>query len=118
MPVKLKPTSVIKARLGIQPNGPVQKYFQEKCYQYMDKYIPMRDGHLRYENVDMSDPNYIIYNQNYAHYQYDGVRQDGTHIVQNYTTAGTGPRWDKEMVSAEIDDLVSDVQDFINRGAK
>ena len=118
MAVKIKPTAVIEARLGIEPNGKVQKFFQEKCYQYMDKYIPMNEGHLRYENIDLTDPNYIVYNQPYASYQYRGMRQDGTHVVQNYTTAGTGPNWAEEMKSAEMNDLIQDVQDYINRGAK
>ena len=111
MPVKLKPTSVIKARLGIEPNGRVQKYFTKRCYDYMDKYVPQDNGDLR-TIVDIQ-PNSITYEQEYARYQYYGVREDGTHQVQNYTTPGTGPYWDKQMVSAEMEDLVKDVQDYV-----
>ena len=31
---------------------------------------------------------------------------------------GTGPYWDKRMVSAEMKDIVKECQAFINRGGK
>lgn len=113
MPIKIKPTSVIKARLGIDPDGRVQKYFTKRCADYMDKYVPYDEGTLRQYKIE---GNYIIYEQPYANYQYHGMRQDGTHVVKNYTTPGTGSYWDKKMVSAEMPDLVKEVQDYINRG--
>lgn len=114
MPVKLKPTSQIIARLGLEPNGRVQKFFQNTCYKHMDKYVPKDEGNLRI-NVDLSDPTKIIYQSPYAEYQYYGIRNDGTRPVQNYTTPGTGPYWDKRMVSAEMQDVVKEVQDYIGR---
>ena len=111
MPVKLKPTSVIKARLGIEPNGRVQKFFTNTCYKHMDKYVPQDNGELR-TVVDIQ-PNSITYESNYAEYQYYGMRKDGTHVVKNYTTPGTGPYWDKRMVSAEMQDVVKEVQNYI-----
>jgi hypothetical protein len=111
MPVKMQPTSVIKARLGLEPNGRVQKFFTNTCYKHMDKYVPMDNGDLR-TNVDIQ-PDSITYESPYARYQYYGVREDGTHEVKNYTTPGTGPYWDKRMVSAEMQDVVQEVQDYI-----
>lgn len=111
MPVKMQPTSVIKAHLGIEPNGRVQKFFTNTCYKHMDKYVPMDNGDLR-TIVDIQ-PDSITYEQEYARYQYYGVREDGTHQVKNYTTPGTGPYWDKRMVSAEMQDVVKEVQDYI-----
>jgi len=111
MPVKMQPTSVIKARLGLEPNGRVQKFFTNTCYKHMDKYVPMDNGDLR-TNVDIQ-PDSITYESPYARYQYYGVREDGTHEVKNYTTPGTGPYWDKRMVSAEMQDVVKEVQDYI-----
>ena len=67
----MQPTSVIKARLGIEPNGRVQRYFQKRCKDYMDKYVPREDGNLR-KNVDLSNPNLIVYQSPYAHYMYEG----------------------------------------------
>lgn len=116
MPVKLKPTSIIKANLGIEPNGRVQKFFTNACYKHMDKYVPMDKGDLR-TIVDLQS-NAITYEMPYAHYQYYGMREDGTRSVQNYTTPGTGPYWDKRMVSAEMQDVVREVQNYVNRGGK
>ena len=111
MPVKLKPTSQIKARLGIEPNGRVQKFFTNTCYKHMDKYVPMREGNLR-TIVDVKNDS-ITYESPYARYQYYGMREDGSHVVNNYTTPGTGPYWDRRMVSAEMQDVVKEVQDYI-----
>ena len=46
----LKPISEIKANLGIEPNGRVQKFFTNACRNHMDKYVPKDTGMLR-ENV-------------------------------------------------------------------
>lgn len=140
MPVRLN-TSTIKARLGIEPNGRVQKYFQDTCYRYMDKYVPKRDGSLRRE-VDLSDPTKIVYEVPYAHYQYEGklyvmengkgayyspdygfwsekgVAKQPTNIDLVYHTAGTGPHWDERMKSAEMDNVIDKVQKYVDRGAK
>ena len=111
MPVKMKPTSVIKARLGLEPNGRVQKFFTNTCYKHMDKYVPMDEGNLRINVI--VDSNSITYESPYARYQYYGVREDGTHQVRNYTTPGTGPYWDKRMVSAEMQDVINEVQNYV-----
>ena len=116
MPVKMQPTSEIKARLGIEPNGRVQKFFTNTCYKHMDKYVPMDEGNLR-SNVSINNDS-ITYESPYARYQYYGIREDGTHEVKNYTTPGTGPYWDKRMVSAEMQDVVKEVQDYVNHGGK
>ena len=111
MPIKMQPTSTIKARLGISPNGRVQKFFTNTCYKHMDKYVPMDEGNLR-TIVDIQNDS-ITYESPYARYQYYGIREDGTHVVKYYTTPGTGTYWDKRMVSAEIQDVVKEVQNYI-----
>ena len=111
MPVKLNPASQIKARLGIEPNGRVQKFFTNTCYKHMDKYVPKDEGNLR-TIVDI-ESNSITYESPYAKYQYYGMRDDGTHVVKKYTTPGTGTYWDKRMVSAEMKDVVKEVQDYV-----
>ena len=116
MPVKMQPTSTIKAHLGIEPNGRVQRYFTHRCRIHMDKYVPKDNGDLRTIVDEQTDS--ITYESPYARYQYYGVREDGTHEVKNYTTPGTGPYWDKRMVSAEMQDVTEEVQNYINRGGK
>ena len=111
MSVKMQPTSEIIAHLGLDVNGRVQRFFQETCYKLMDKYLPKRDGNLR-NVVDLSDPAKIVYEMPYAHAQYVGYTKGP---VRNYTTPGTGPYWDKRMVSAEISDIVNEVQNYVRR---
>lgn len=80
--MKLKPISEIHESLGIQPNGPVQKFFTDTCRKHMDKYIPMDTGMLR--DTWTMGADYITYEQPYAHAQYVGVVNGS--LVTNYTT--------------------------------
>ena len=66
--MKLKPISTIKANLGINPNGRVQRFFTDLCYKKMDRYVPKYTGNLR-DIVDKG-VDYITYEMPYAHYQY------------------------------------------------
>lgn len=108
--MELKPISQIKADLGIDVNGKVQKFFTDTCAKHMDKYIPKDTGALR-SNIDKTD-NSITYESPYAHAQYVGITNGGE--VRNYTTPGTGPYWDKRMTSAEMGIVVKEVQRYVN----
>ena len=79
--MEIKPTSVIKAELGIQPNGRVQRFFTELCYKKMDKYVPKDVGNLR--DIVTRTANSITYESPYAHAQYVGYTRGP---VKNYTT--------------------------------
>lgn len=146
MEVKFKPVGEIKARLGIEPNGRVQRYFQDACYRYMDKYVPYDDGGLAYKQVDLSNPNYIVYQSPYAHYMYEGkvmgpnipIKNKAGEVTGWFSPKGqskhytgkdikynkkagheyAGPHWDERMKSAEMDNLVKEVQNYINRGGR
>ena len=110
MPIKMKPTSVIKADLGLNSTGDVHAFFTNTCYKHMDKYVPEREGNLR-TNVDIQTDK-IIYESPYAHAQYTGYTKGP---VVNYTTPGTGPYWDERMWSAEGQDVIKETQDYFNR---
>lgn len=43
----------------------------------------------------------------YAAYQERGMRKDGTHIVKNYTTLGTGPHWFQKAIDLVLKDRLS-----------
>lgn len=110
--MKLNPISTIKANLGIEPNGRVQKFFTDTCAKHMEKYIPLGEtGNLR--GIVDKGADYITYESNYAHAQYIGYTKGP---VKNYTTPGTGPYWDKRMWSAEKDTVIEEVQSYVNRG--
>jgi len=141
--VVFKPTSVIKARLGIQKGGPVHAYFTNECAKAMDKYVPYREGGLAYkQRTTLTDK--IIYNAPYARYMYEGkvmgpnipIKDANGNIITwfsrkpkyltgkdiNYNiSAGheyAGPHWDKRMWSAESEDIIKCVQKYIDRGGK
>jgi len=78
----------------------------------MDKYVPKDIGNLR-DNVDKG-VDYITYESPYAHAQYIGEVHGSP--VRNYTTPGTGSYWDKRMWSIEKDDVIKEVQEYVNRG--
>lgn len=105
----LKPTNVLHMNLGIEPNGRVQKFFTDTCAKHMDKYVPMDTGALRTNISKTADS--ITYESPYAHAQYVGFTKGE---VQNYTTAGTGPYWDLRMKSAEMQDVINEVQEYVN----
>lgn len=146
MPVKMKPTSQIMARLGIEPNGKVVQFLTKRCAEHMDKYVPLDEGDLAYDNREIQT-NKIIYHSPYAHYMYIGqvmgpnipIKEDGMVIgwfspkgqKKHYTGSSidysksvarghkyAGPYWDKRMWSAEKDEVIKEVQNFVNRGGK
>lgn len=120
MPVSMKPTSTIKAKLGIEPNGRVQKFFTNTCAKKMDKYVPFDEGTLAETVIVGGQPtsavtnNTITYETKYARYVYYGISKSGKPM--NYQTDKhplAGSYWDKRMVSAEMQDIVKEVQDYI-----
>ena len=140
--MKLKPVSTIKADLGINPNGKVQKFFTERCAEYMDKYVPFDTGALSSYVIEGTN---IVYQQPYAHYMYIGdVMGPNIPIMESGTITGwfspkgkakhytgkkidysasvqrghtyAGAYWDKRMWSAEKEKIIKEVQDYVNRG--
>lgn len=47
----------------------------------------------------------IKWDQPYAAYQERGMRYDGTHVIKNYTTAGTGPWYARDAVKRGMKNL-------------
>lgn len=111
MSVRINSLDKIKKRLNIQKGGPAHAFFTETCYRKMDKFVPMRNGDLR-TNVDVKVDS-ITYESPYASYQYFGKRQDGSHVISNWTTPGTGPKWDKRMISSDMKEVVKEVGEYV-----
>lgn len=115
--MELKPVSTIKAGLGIQDGGPVHAFFTDTCKNYMEKYVPYSGDwnnklHLREDYVEVG-VDHITYQTEYAHAQYVGYTSGP---VVNYTTPGTGPYWDIVMWSAEGQEVIKKVQEYMNNG--
>lgn len=118
MSVHLNPTKQVEARLGIEKDGRVQSFFTETCYKAMDKYVPRSagtDGGSLRDTVDIQTDS-ITYQSVYAGYQYYGQRKDGTRKIQNWTTPGTGPYWNKRMWSVDKDKVLRQVEKKIRSG--
>jgi hypothetical protein len=140
--IQFKPISVIKAQLGIEPDGRVQKAFTHTCRLHMDKYVPMRDGDLAINNV-IEKGNKVIYNSPYAHYMYIGKvmgpnipKKDANGNIVGYFSPKGKPKyytgkdivynpekhplatsyWDIKMWTAEKDVIIAEMQDYIKKG--
>lgn len=118
--VERKPTSVIKARLGIQKNGPAHAFFTAECAKAMDKFTPFDTGTLAKTVIEGGQPtanvtvDTITYDVPYAKYVYYPIR-NGKMI--NYSTdkhSLAGPYWDKRMWTAKGQDIVKKVQEYVN----
>lgn len=115
MPTKLKPVSTIIMDFGLEEYGEGHNYFANCCRSRMNaRYVPEDTSTLINTSYVDGECN-IHYNQAYASYQYYGQREDGSHKVKNYSKPGTGPYWDKTMVSAEGNDLVNDMTEYIKK---
>lgn len=142
MRINMRPTSVIKARLGLQKGGPVHKFFTDTCYKHMDKYVPFADGNLASNVAFGANGDSIIYLSPYAHYMYEGkvmgpnipFKDKNGNIIKwrspkgkpkyytgaeiNYSTQHhefAGSHWDKRMWSAEKDKVIEEVEDYIKK---
>ena len=111
MSVRINSLEKIMRRLNIQRGGPAHAHFTELCYKKMDKFVPKRNENLR-TNVSVTTDS-ITYESPYASYQYFGKRKDGSHVIKRWTTPGTGPRWDKRMISVYMQDIVKEVGNYV-----
>lgn len=117
----------VKEALNIDNEDAFLTYACDSAIRLMEPFVPMSNGYIvdgEYipggqlrENVlppYREGDHYVIeYTQPYAEYQYYGVRLDGTHRVMNYTTLGTGPYWDKEMLTARGEEFYDELADYM-----
>ena len=93
----------------------------------MDPFVPFDEGILAgtvVENGHITNnvtTDEIIYDQEYASYQYYGMRKDGSHVIKNrtlnYHPLATS-YWDQAMWTAKGEEIVKRVQDFVDKGGK
>lgn len=143
--VYMKPASVIKARLGIQRNGPAHAFFTQTCYRYMSPFVPGgTNSHLN-QNVAF-ETNSITYESPSAQYLYHGklmvdpitgkgafyspsygfwsrpkkygIAKIQTNKDLQYHTPGTGAHWDKLMWTSKKKEVIKEVQAYVDRGCK
>lgn len=131
MKIELKPTKEIKARIGLDEDGKVQKYFTNMCYRRMGTFVPGGSSSELNKNVILQ-PSTITYKSPYAHYQYigilyvdpdtgsswarKGIKKVPTNRKLNHTI-GTS-YWDKKMWSSQKKEALNELQDYINGGSR
>lgn len=119
MRIKMKPASVIEARLGIQNGGPAHAFFTAECARQMDPFVPWRLGNLAKTVVVDGQvtanvtTDTITYDQPYAKVVYYGIRKGKPiHINQNGGHPKATTYWDKHMWSAKKADITEAVQKY------
>ncbi len=140
--IEMKPTSTIIANLGIQENGPVHKFFTNTCYKYMGPFVPggvnshinqnvfietdsitylSPSSHYQHIGKRYVDPKYgkgAFFSSDYGFWSRPGITKIPTNIPLEYHTPGTGSYWDKRMITSKGDQVVKEVQDFVDKRRK
>ena len=140
--IEMKPTSAIIANLGIQENGPAHKFFTNTCYKYMGPFVPggvnshinqnvfieadsitylSPSSHYQYIGKRYVDPKYgkgAFFSPDYGFWSRPGITKIPTNIPLKYHTPGTGGYWDKRMITSKDDQVVKEVQDFVDKRCK
>lgn len=140
--VQMKPVSTILRRLGVQPDGDVQKQTTRVISNRMTKYMPYRSGALATKLKIIANPTEIHVLGPYAKYQYYGVvmvdpktgaagflteegwrsRRGVPKVVTsrslNYDKTKNpqaGPFWERRMMAAEGEQIAREIQAYVNR---
>lgn len=140
--VTMKSASVIKARLGIQKNGPAHAFFTQTCYRYMSPFVPggtnshlnqivnikvneiiyqSPDAHYQWTGKKYVDPKYKIgafYSPDYGYWSRPGIAKKSTNKKLKHHTSGTGAHWDKLMWTSKKKEVIKEVQAYVDRGCK
>lgn len=142
MKLKMEPSSVIKARLGIQSGGKVHAFFTATCERYMSPFVPKKDGNLVDNTTKTVDT--ITYESPYAHYMWYGkvmgpnipIKKDKQGNVLEWVSPKGKPKhytgkdikytneplegahWDQRMWTSKGREVVKEVQAYLDRGCK
>lgn len=112
---------------GLDKDGKVTKYLRDTVDRFCDPYIPFNMGPLK-NDKEYPDNQSIKYISPYAHYHYKGKKAIGpsrpkgvikkiSNIDMKYQGSPTrGPEWDKRMMIARRDDVIKDIENFIEKG--
>ena len=144
--VEMKPVNTILVRLGVDKNGDVQKFVTNTINRRMTLYMPYRTGAVSTKLKYVKSPVEIEVLAPYARpmyygkvmvnaktgkgpafipgvgYRYKkGAILKATDRDLKYDTTkhpNAGPFWDRRMMAAEKDAIVSDIQAYVRRKGK
>lgn len=108
---------------GLDENGVIQKQFTNEVHKLSDPYVPYQNGVLKNNSHIGND--YIIYDSAHARYHWYGKLMVGsapkelTNIDMSYNGSPTrGPKWVERMWANSSDEIISNLQNMVDRGVK
>lgn len=118
--IEMKPKKSILKRLNLEQRGKLEKFFRDKVAEESDPYTPKVSGQL---SSYTTHENEIWYDTPYAEYQYNGVREDGTHkINEDNRNRDEHPdatsKWAEKMWKHKKRKIAKDVKKEMERLAK
>jgi hypothetical protein len=103
-------------KFGMQDGGNADLFLANTCFRRMVKYTPWDTG-IMATDVTIK-PKKIIYNQEYAIYQYNGITKGPvTHYSNNYDGL-RGKQWDLRMYNNEKHIIAREVEDYVRKTEK
>lgn len=129
--VKLNNANKIIKDHGLDSNGRATRFLRDEADRLMMPFVPGGSGGELAKLKTYPNASTIKYTSPYAHYQYTGklmLTKSGSSWAKKgekkfytskklkYHTSGTGAHWDKLMLQRHRNDLIKDVQNYINSG--
>lgn len=130
--IKINNYKEISKKHGLDEDGDVTEFFKIKVDEYSDPYVPYSGGsgvHLKRLKT-YPDKSTIQYEAPHAHYHFVGKKAIGasrplgvkrkiSDIDMKYQGAPKrGPNWVERMMNDKEQDIIKDVQKFIDNGGK
>lgn len=103
-------------KFGMQEGGNAELFLANTCFRRMEKYTPWKTGAMA--TTVTVKPGKIIYDQEYAYYQYRGYTSGTVKKYSNNSTGLRGKHWDKKMRINEGDLVAKEVADHIKKFEK
>lgn len=115
----IEPGQILETR-GLGGSSAARRHLATTVARLSDKYVPMQQGALKNTVQIDAEGKAILYNQPYAHYQYEGQVMGGR-VPKHYTGAAItyhgapmrGPRWDKRMMADRGNEVIDDLAKFV-----
>ena len=101
----------IKDKFGMQDNGKADLFLANTCFKRMVKYTPWDTGTMA--TTVTIKPKKIIYEQEYAIYQYRGYTKGPVKHYSNNASRIRGKNWADRMFNNEKDKVAKEVSDYI-----
>ena len=89
----------IVSKFNLEDNGKAELFTADTCFRRMVKYTPWDTGTMA-TTVNVQ-PGKVIYEEEYAIYQYNGYTKGPVRHYSNNTSGIRGKHWDRKMWNAE-----------------